>query len=179
MDKEEIILKTDDKAAKFVTGISGWVASNGQFCGDNEALARYVGCTHVKCEKCGEIHQVNSYCRPCADKKQIEKFNNMERKEWDGKIPLYSDSHDEYFFDEGYLRDYIHDHNLSINDLNLILCEPVMMNNLEEEYFLENLHEDAELPQEMITAIDNLNELINSLSPQTWYPGKYAAVVSD
>jgi hypothetical protein len=54
MKDEKMILDTSDEAAKFVTGISGWVSRDGHFCGNDERIARYIGSTHKLCE-CGNI----------------------------------------------------------------------------------------------------------------------------
>ena len=174
--KQEKILKTDDKAAKYVTGLSGWVDRNGHFFGTNEDQARYSGCTHVACNNCGTIRVRNGYCVPCHEKKRIEKFNALEKVEWDGIKPLYSDSHDVYFFD-GDFSDYAKEHTTTIDDLQLRLCRPVKIRTLDEDYFLDDLHEDAELPNEIVEAIEKLNIAILEAPTQTWDPDKYAAIV--
>lgn len=176
MEQDEI-LKSDDKAAKYVTGLCGWVDRHGHYWGENEDLARYSGCTHITCDNCGVMRIRNGYCAPCHEVKRIEKFNALEKIEWDGKIPLYSDSQDEYFFDDGSLSDYIEEHEASIDDLQLRLCRPVAMQTLDESYFLDDMHEDAELPNDVANAIESLNKLILEQPTQTWGPDKYAAIV--
>ena len=170
----EQIFKDSKETAKFVTNISGWVDRNGRFFGENEDMARYSGATHKVCEKCGTINKINSYCSPCHEMKRIEKYNSLEKRQWDGKLPLYSDSHDEYFFDDDSLYDYIEERELSIEDLQLRLCKPQPMNTVDEDYFSEEMHEDFEVPKEVVEAIDSLNNLILSQPTQTWYPDKYA-----
>lgn len=45
---KKIILPADDIAASIQT-VRGWVSRTGQFCGDNEELARHLGATHKLC----------------------------------------------------------------------------------------------------------------------------------
>jgi hypothetical protein len=174
----EMVLYDSPEAAKFVDGHSGWVSRDGRFFGDNEHLARYCGCTHVKCETCGHIHACNSYCEPCAERRRDERFNGYERKEWDGETPLNISGTDQYFFDYDDLQNWLEDNDEALEDLQLVLCKPVTMNQLDEDYFLENLHEDAEIPEQLQDAIDHLNEVVRSLPTQCWEPDKFAAVVN-
>lgn len=173
----EMILKTDDRAAKYVTNISGWVDRNGYFWGADENQARWSGCTHIECDKCGAIHERNSYCRPCHDKKMIEKFNALEKRDWDGEIPLHLDNTDYYFFDKGGLLDYIEESELELSELRLALCKPVKMSTIDQCYLLDDMHEDAELPDSVETALTELNTAILEAETITWEPDKYAAIV--
>jgi len=173
----EMILYDSPESAHFVSGISGWVSRDGRFFGDNEHLARYCGCTHIKCKTCGHIHAHNSYCEPCAKVRIEERFSTYERKEWDGETPLSINGTDVYFFDSDELQNWLKDNDEQLENLQLVLCKPISMNHLDEDYFLENLHEDAEIPEPLQEAIDHLNEIIRSLPTQCWEPDKYAAVV--
>jgi len=173
----KIILNTSDEAAKHVENISGWVTRDGQFFGDNESLARYAGSTHTECTECGTVRAKQSWCVPCANKKSIEKFAALERKEWDGESPLCMNDGDEYFFNMDAVNDYVEENECSIESLNLVICKPVAFPFLEEEYFLESLHEGAELPKEIDDLVNKINKAILELPPQCWEPGKYAAIV--
>lgn len=171
------IMYESDESAKFVTGISGWVDRNGHFWGDNEHLARWSGCTHKVCE-CGEIITKHyTCCNTCQDKKRIERFSALEKKEWDGVTPLSLDSGDEYFFSEDELRDFMEEHDLVIDQIQLRLCKPLKMPQVDESYFLDEMHEDAELPDTVYAALLKLNEAVRACEPQSWEPDKYAAIV--
>ena len=55
--KMEQLLYNDEKSARFVEGIKGWVDKDGRFFGNDklsEHMARYSSCTHIVCG-CGEI----------------------------------------------------------------------------------------------------------------------------
>ena len=179
MSEEKIILKSSDESAKFVTDISGWADKDGRFYGDNEDLARYSGCTHVECEACGTIRAKNSYCMPCHQLKTDKRFEELEKKEWDGEIPLCIHDSEEYFFDGQSLHDYIEDRDILVSDLKLRLCKPVPMPTLDEDYLLDGLHEDAELPAEVDAAVIALNKAIMESVPICWEPDKYAAIINN
>ena len=176
MDNEHVLYNSD-KAAKFVTGIEGWVDRQGRFWGKDEHMARYSGCTHIDCKDCGKLIPVRGYtiCDECRNKKDIEKYNTMPRLKWDGMTPLYSDAADEYFFDEDGLRDYMEENGCSIESLRLIICKPNKFREIESDYFCEELPEDGELTADLEEALDAFNEVIRSQPPASWSPGKYAA----
>jgi len=177
MNDQEQVLYDSDKAAKFMTGLlSGWVDRQGRFWGDDEHMARTSGCTHKPCDKCGAIIDVRRYCRDCYEKSRIEKYNAKTKKQWDGETPLYSDSADEYFFDEDYIRDYMHEHDCSIESMRLVICEPNYFSEVESDHFYDVLPEGiGELPSELEDALREINSVINKLPPASWSPGKYAA----
>ncbi len=175
----KIILETSDEAAKFVTDISGWVGGDGRFYGDNEDLARWAGCTHKECKSCGSVYSRNSWCKPCREKNAIEKYNALEKKVWDGDTPLALNDGDEYFFSAEDLHDFIEDHELNLADLQLVLCKPVEMSLIDESYFLDDLHEDAELTDEVAEALKALNSAIQKHPTSCWERDKYAAIVTD
>ena len=98
----------------------------------------------------------------------------MPRIKWDGETPVYSESNDEYFFDEDALDDFIEEHECSVESLCLIVCEPNRFRELDCSFFDDELPDDGELPDELEDAIDALNAVIETLPPASWSPGKYA-----
>ncbi len=179
MSESKVILDSSDEAAKFVTGISGWVSSDGRFYGDDERLARWAGCTHKKCPNCDGIYERSSWCKPCQEKKNIDKFNSLEKKQWDGDTPLALNDGDEYFFSAEDLHDFIDEHQLNLADLQLVLCKPVEMSLIDESQLLDDLHEDAELTDEVAEALKVLNSAIQKHPTSCWEHDKYAAIVTD
>lgn len=173
--KEKKIFYASDEAAQFKTGISGWVSSDGRFFGDNEHLARYCGCTHKNCDKCGAEILVNSYCHHCHEKSRIEKFKSYELVEWDGEQPFAIFDTDEYFFDFDSFADYVTDNELNQNDLQLVLCEPNYMREVETDYWEDKFPEggdDSCIPDDILSALETLNELIsNKKEILSWYQG--------
>lgn len=176
MTEEKIILASSDEAATYKTGISGWFDNAGRFWGDDEEKARWAGSTHIYCDNCQKpTPKYYTLCEACREKARVQRHINLERREWDGVTPLYSDSHDEYFFSLEDIEDYTDNYEVSVEDLQLRLCKPVQMRHLDEDELLCDLHEDAELPPEVAVALEALNKVIRNLPPQAWEPDKFAA----
>lgn len=181
MDK--MILYDSPEAAEIKT-ITGWVSRNNHYWGNDEHMARYDGCTHRKCETCGEPIVKNSYCRPCYDKKEIEKFKNMERKPWDGKAFLYSHALDGFIWSADDL-DYLKEENdMTDADLMLVFCEPRYSPLLDPDDFLEGVLADEccgyDIPEELLSAFNELNQRIKEYGkPLSWIPGKFAVAVDN
>lgn len=170
------ILNTSDDAAKFVTDIEGWVDRHGRFFGNDKNGARWSGCTHIVCSDCGQSTPKNYLiCESCREKKAIKQYESKERKKVDRETPLYSETADEYFFDEDSLRDFLEDNECTVQSLRLIICEPIYLKEIDEDYFCDELADDGELPEAVVDALDNLNAVIRDENPVSWTPGKYAA----
>jgi hypothetical protein len=182
MKDEKIILAEDDEAAKFVTGLSGWVDKNGVFWGQLEEMARYASATHKRCEECKEaiIRRGYRFCVDCREKKDIERYSKLERKVWDGESYLYSDRDDIYLADSQELKDYLDEHQIeSVGSLRLIICEPEYFRKIDESYWEDDLPEDTELPQSVLLALENLNAALKDAGIVSWMPGKYAAIIDN
>lgn len=173
---DEMIMIDSDEAAKRGT-VEGWISRHGRFYGDCESAARHDGCTHVYCGYCNSLIPKSglTICKDCEEKKAIERYNAMTRKEWDRETPIYSEEHDEYFFSEYALNDFMESHECSIESLRLIICEPNRFRKLDDSFFDDDLPAGEELPEDLGRAIDNLNAIIDMLPPVSWSPGKYAA----
>ena len=173
---DKIIMIDSDESAKRGT-VEGWISRHGRFYGDCESAARYDGCTHVYCEGCNSVMPKRglTICKDCKEKKDIEKYNSMPRKKWDGESPIYSEKYDKYFYYLESLCDFIEEHECSIESMRLIICDPSRFRKLNDSFFDNDLPGGEELPEELGRAIDNLNAVIEMLSPVSWSPGKYAA----
>ncbi len=182
MKDEKIILAEDDEAAKFVTGLSGWVDKNGVFWGQLEEMARYASATHKRCEECKTaiINRGYRCCVDCIEKNDIERYSKLERKVWDGESYLHSDRDDVYFADYDQLNDYIDEHQIeNIDSLRLIICEPEHLRELDADYWADDLPEDTELPDSVLSAIETLNAALKDAGIVSWHPGKFAAIIED
>jgi hypothetical protein len=174
--KKEQILNTSDDAATFVTDIKGWVDRHGRYFGDSEKMARWSGCTHITCE-CGNITEKNyTICSECREKNAIIRYNDKKKKQWDGKVPLYSDALNKYFMDEDDLRDFLEDHPDVTNvSLRLLICEPVYLRHIESDYFCDELPDDDNpLPCGLEEAIEEFNGRLDGIGVASWTPGDYA-----
>ena len=177
-DKEKQVLYTSEETVKYVTNIKGWVDRHGRFWGKDEHMARWSGCTHIICPSCGSPTLKNyTICFDCRNKKAIERYNKKDRIEWDGKIPLYSEVADEYFFDSDELDYYREENDCSIKSLRLVICEPTKLRFLHTDYWEDELPENGELPEDILKAVDKLNELLECQSLSSWYPGEFAAKI--
>lgn len=182
MTEEKIILAESDEAAKFVTGLSGWVDRNGVFWGQLEEMARYSSATHKRCEECKTaiIKRGYRFCADCLEKKDIERYSKLEKKIWDGESYLYSDRDDVYFSDYQELRDYIDELEIeNIDSLRLIICEPEYLRELDEDYWADDLAEDTELPGSVLSALETFNASLKDAGVVSWHPGKFAAIIEN
>lgn len=176
MKEKEQVLYTSGDVATHVTNIEGWVDRHGRFWGKDEHMARWSGCTHIICPNCGNSTSKHyTICSNCRNKKAIERYNKKNRIKWDGKTPLYSEAADEYFFDSDELYDYMEEANCSIESLRLVICEPTKLRFLETDYWEDELPENGEITEEVMQAINDLNELLKDQPPASWYPGEFAA----
>ena len=179
-NKEKQILYTSNEAAKHVTNIEGWVDINGRFCGKDEHMARWSGCTHIICPSCGKATPKNyTICSDCRNKKAIERYNKKGRVEWDNKTPLYSEAAGEFFFDSDEIYDYMEEANCSMKSLRLIICEPTKLRFLETDYWEDELPENGEISEEVMQAINDLNKLLEDQPPASWHPGEFAAKLNE
>ena len=181
MKEEKVIRYDSPEAARFVTNMQGWVDAKGYFWGNDsrsEHMARFSSCTIMVCEKCGADYPNHSYCRPCSEKRQIERYNALPKKKWDGETPLYSDAADCWFFDPSELEDYCEEHECIRESLRLVICKPVYAREIESDYFCDELPEDQDLDdvdEELADLLEEVNKYIRKREkPLSWRPGKFA-----
>jgi len=180
---EPFILDTDDSAAKYMTGIKGWVSRHGNFFGDGprgEEIARYHGCTHRRCQKCGEpAPKGYTACDSCRDKAEVERHAKMERRPWDGEALIYSQAADEWFHDLEEVLDHCACHEVTPESMLLVITEPVYADTIDPlEHYVDDLPEESDygdLPGDIQEAFETLNKAIVSCKvPLSWRPSSYA-----
>lgn len=173
---DKIILPDSQEAATYRTDIAGWVSRDGIFYGDGpkgERVARYIGCTHVLCKRCGEpTPKEHSLCDACTALYNADRYAAMPRAKWDGEAPLYSEVTEEFYGDLNAVGDTLKD-GQTLADLRLVICEPVHATPLETDYFSDDLPDDGELPQQILDAIDAFNAAVAGVI-LSWRPGKTA-----
>jgi hypothetical protein len=176
--KTKQILDTSDEAACYGKNLEGWIDRHGRFWGKDEKAARWSGCTHIICPECGRPTPKHyTICQGCREKKAIERYKLKERRHWDLTVPVYSETTDEYFFDANDLNDWLEDHNCTAESLRLVICEPIYLRQVNEDYFCDELPEDEGVPDDIADALENLNRIIREQGPISWDPGKYAAIL--
>ena len=166
------------EAAQFRTGLSGWVSRHSHYWGNDERAARYDGCTHTRCEDCGEpVDRGRLICPKCHEARSIKRYNAMPKEVWNGKGMLYSDATNKYFSGWDEVEDFLDDGE-TIESFRLIICEPQYLPLLAYDYGCDELPEDGELPDAVIVAIEEFNKVIREVGAVSWMPGKKAAIRS-
>jgi hypothetical protein len=163
---DRLINYDSPEAATFRTNIEGWVSSTGRFWGTDEHMARWEGCTHIKCECGGYSEKGYTKCEECREKAVRERYNALPAKKWEGEF-VYSHACDRYFFSEDDLLEYLEDEELKMDDLKLVVCEPNYLRPLEipsDEFPDDQEYEDV-ISKELRDALDSLNELIKKHKP--------------
>jgi hypothetical protein len=163
--------------------VTGFVDASGRFWGDDENMARYASCTHVRCA-CGSLVEKGwTACDGCREKKDIERYQALKKEEWDGVTMLYSGSHDRYFQDIDEVIDLLRDlkfdgHETDVEDLRLVICTPNKPRLIDIDHFTDDLPEDEDnVPNPIWDAINAFNEVMRAQPPLSWSPGKVAAIV--
>jgi hypothetical protein len=175
---DKIILPSSDEAAIKKT-VTGWMSRNGRFFGDDELLARYDGSTHRECPMCGKVINKYEYCHDCHTKANIEKYQKMERRDWNGKDGIYSQEKDKWFWSYEELDDYIEYNDITVDDLLLIIGRPTYAREIDPlEYYEGDIPDEGDLPEDLFLAFDTLNKYIReSKMILSWRPSKFAAVI--
>lgn len=172
MSNKNPVVMYDSPEAASVKTVTGWVSRCGRFFGDNEHLARWVGSTHIKCEKNNNhpAYEINSYCRDCYDEGRQKKFEQMPSKAWDGDSPIALFDCDNFFFSKTDLFDYLVDNDIHISNAQLVHCRPTYPREINPtEYYEDDLPDGAEVDAELKAAFDALNEVIKKQGPLCWY----------
>jgi len=168
-----MVLRDDPAAATFVT-VQGWRSRRGFFYGEDEDMARYDGCTHVRCSRCGNPTE-KSYtaCQPCRSLAEQERYAAMPRAEWDGESMVYSQTLDRYFSTPGDAEDELEE-GQTLGSLRLVLCTPNRGRRIDADHFAEELPEDGDLPDVLTAAIAAFNAAVDEAPVLSWSPGKVA-----
>lgn len=184
MSEEKIVMYDSDEAATFQTGISGWVSRDGYFMGggkDSEHLARWRGCTHLRCD-CGAIHSKSwTKCDACIQKSRLKKFNSFPSQAWDESVPVCIFDDDKFFFSLSELEDWAEDEEIQIESMNFVICEPEPLRELDLDYFEQSIPQDMDpedaLSHELLEAVNRLNTIIRNHAPTCWYPANVRALI--
>lgn len=169
MSAEDTVMFDSPEAAQPWTKV-GWKSRDGYFYAD-ERTARYAGCTHRPCEACGApTAKMYTHCQTCRAKRELARYQALPEAPWDGKQMVYSETRDEYYASPDDALD-----DTEIDDeyegLRLVLCEPQYVRPLDIDYFCDELPEDGEPPDEVLTAMDAFNSATAGIV-LSWYPGK-------
>ncbi len=174
-----IILPESNESAEYRTDIKGWVSAGGHWYLD-EHIARWAGATHIHCEECGEIIPKRwiYICDKCRDKKDKERYYAMPEGEWEVDAPITMVGGDIYFWDEDEILEYAYNYELRIENMMLVMCEPVYAREIEpDEYYEYDLPLEQKLEEvneDLYNKIMGVNEYIREHKPiLSWSPSKY------
>ena len=171
MSDSKIVMYDSGEAATHRTNLSGWVSSDGRYWGKDEHMARWSGCTHIKCG-CGNVVEKGRIrCDSCQAKIDMEKFYALPMVEWDGTTPVCTFDDDHFFFSDSELLDWMADQEQEA-ELRIVLCEPGRLSYVSEDHWCDDLPDDGELPDEVAAKLAELNEAIKNAPTVCWWPGK-------
>jgi hypothetical protein len=144
-----------------------------------EHMARYVACTHVRCDTCGApTPKTWTKCADCRHKGDIARYEAMPRAAWDGTAMLYSEAADRYFSDTNEALDYLDDEEIpgGLAGLLLVICEPVIGRTIDSyDFFEDQLPDEADwIPEELKAAVEAFNAAVRAYGTLSWQPGKFA-----
>ncbi len=111
-----------------------WFGNNA----DAEHIAIYCCATSMPCD-CGERREKPyTCCEVCRSKLDLERYEKLPQKPWDGKAPICTWRGDDYFFCVDSLVNYLEDVGGDIADVQLELCEPVQPPYFEMHEFVSD-----------------------------------------
>ena len=176
-------LNYDSPEAAQIKTITGWVGADGRFWGEDEHMARWSACTHIRCKDCGAyVEKSWLLCEGCRQSKSDAKWAALPRQKWDGETPLALYDDDRFFFSEEDLEDYCDAHDVKAGDLRLVLCHPAFATPIDPvEHYLDFLPEDADegdIPRKIMADFDALNKAIAECAePLSWMPTNIAVEI--
>lgn len=181
MKDKEIILNTDESIVEYKT-VTGWVGKDGRFYGEDKQQAIYGNSTHKKCDK-GHIYSKSWIsCPDCRNEELPEKYLRLEYQEWDAETPLAIYDTDTYFFDIESIQDYAEENEIDIEDLQLVICVPAYLNQVDESYWEEVLPEDwtvGDVCKDVEQKLKELNEVISKARVSSWWAGKKRTTIKN
>lgn len=169
----------NEEAAERLTNIAGWICKTCRtFYGDKEGAeraARYCcekdhACGADGCQNRAEQSYIN--CKPCRDKKDVERWLALPEVPWDFETPLVLHDDDQYFFSADDLQSYLEEHELTLNQVRLVIAvlegQPQfdMADHL-DGYLPDGLDYDDD---RKINAV--VNRWIEKHVPDVWFPGE-------
>jgi hypothetical protein len=167
--EKKIIMYDSPEAAREVT-LTGWISSTNQFWGKDEHMARWAGCTHLKCECGSTMEKSYTRCPECRHKSAVERYNALPFKEWDYKEPVCTWDGDTYFFNIEDLDEYMEDSELK--EIDLLFCDEINYSPIDYDYWGSDAHEDWEPPSALKERLMEFNNFIKTLPAHSYTPGK-------
>jgi hypothetical protein len=107
-------------------------------------------------------------------------YNELEKINWDGNTPVYSQSLCSYFSTMEEVEDFIKKENIEYDDLCLVECVPQFITPIDESWFIDDLPEDEEyqIPNKLVYAIKAFNSSIKDVII-SYIPGDRAIIKNE
>lgn len=176
LNYNDVTLVEGDSVAKY------WRGSEQNEWSPSEHLARLSACTHIICEVCGEEtpkhHSMK--CPLCQDDAFNKRYNKLDLVEWDGVTPLCLFDDDKFFFSADDIISYCEDNELLPSELKLVVCEKTRFSEVDLFDIIQDaVHEDWEMPKELIEIEKTLNNYLRSADTETWIPRNKRVILND
>lgn len=127
-----------------------------------------------QCKACdtGMSHYSHRLCKGCWDLKQIEWWERLPVVQWDGEGMVCSDRDGEFFDSIESAIDGLDDDE-DIDDLRLVICEPVYARAFSvDDWVSDDAHDDWDGGKEAGEVEQKINELLQGLGVLSYQPGK-------
>lgn len=173
---EEKIIHYDVSARYEEKKIKGWwsfdyKSGTDRFWGEDEHMARWSGCTHLNCE-CGNVTERRyTKCESCRERSLRERYNSLKETIWEEGKPICIIQSDTYFFDIDELEDYCYDNKIDKARIMLVECVPQYAREIDDDYFADELCDDCKVPDELMNAMEEFNEVVRKSEPLSWVEG--------
>lgn len=133
-----------------------------------EHMARWCGCTHVNCSRCGVTISKDSTICPACHLLQKQEKHAERLKENRAAIPsamqwLYSDTFDQYVEGIKAAQELAAEEGVTVAALALYFCDPNHAQELDaDDFFRDDLPEDGDVPDELSIAAAEFNAKVEA-----------------
>lgn len=97
-----------------------------------------------------------------------EQYERLPVVVWDGNSPLHSDVNDRFYNDFEEAESDL-DEDQTLHDLQLLICKPEYVPELDSSYCEHIIPDDGELPVEVLDAMNAFNKAIDGIVV-SWSP---------
>lgn len=170
MDEKEVLFDSAEAAKCETRTLTGWFARRGEYCAKDESLARWLGCTHIRCACGASVDKSWTACERCRATRERASYFARPVAQWDGEIPLYSEATGKYYDCFDAIEEEAKRSGRTLDDMMIVICQPCFV-HLDCDAFGDAVP-DGEVPPELDTAMDAFNTAMAKV-PVSHEPGKY------
>lgn len=131
--------------------------------------------THADCKTCSKEFKKqfthSKICGACWNKDEYDKFYAKPLARADYKGMIYDQHTDKYFQDLDDVIEHYEEDKISLDNAMLLTTVESSFNHIDiEQISEEEVHEDWEPSDELLTKIDEFNEFLNTQRTRTFFP---------